>query len=220
LLLGVTPELAGIADGTIAVDWNPVMVGRAWPGDTEGRQAIVADWRALPLGDRSMDAAISDGCFTMLEYPVGALRLVDELRRVLRPGARLVARCFAMPDTGERLDDVRRAAGEGLNFHAFKLRFNMAVAHESGNPTVTCDHIHRVFQGVFPDRRALTAISGWSLDEIAEIDAYRDRPSILSYPSRSQLGRIAAESGLPSRFVECDGYPLAERCPLFVLDFP
>lgn len=220
LLLGVTPELAALPARMVAADWNRAMVARAWPGDTPTRQALVADWRALPLGDGLMAAAISDGCFTMLQYPADALRLADELTRVLAPGGRLIARCFTMPEAGETIDEVRRAAEDGVGFHAFKLRLNMAVASEAGQATVTCARIFDTFTHLFPDREALSRASGWSLGQIAEIDAYRGSLSILSYPSRAQLLAVAAERDLSAAFVECGDYALAERCPLIVLDFP
>ena len=220
LLLGVTPELAALPARIVAADWNAAMVARAWPGDTPSRQALVADWRALPLGDGSMAAAISDGCFTMLRYPADALRLADELARVLAPGGRLIARCFTMPEQGETFEEVRRAADGGTGFHAFKLRLNMAVAWEAGEATIVCARIFDIFTRLFPDRQALSRASGWSLGQIAEIDAYRDSSSILSYPSRAELLAVTAERDLSAVFVECGDYALAERCPLIVLDFP
>ena len=220
LLLGVTPELGALPARIVAADWNAAMVARAWPGDTPSRQALVADWRALPLRDGSMAAAISDGCFTMLRYPADALRLVEELARVLVPGGRLIARCFTMPEQGETFEEVRRAAEDGVGFHAFKLRLNMAVACEAGQTTIACARIFDIFTRLFPDRQALSRASGWSLGQIAEIDAYRDSSSILSYPSRAELLAVAAERDLSAVFVECGDYALAERCPLIVLDFP
>jgi SAM-dependent methyltransferase len=219
LLLGVTPELAALPLRMTAVDWNQAMLDRAWPGDSPSKRALLGDWRAMPLADGSMAAAISDGCFTMLDHPGDDLRLLDELARVLVPGGRLIARCFAMPESGETFAEVRRAAEGGTGFHAFKLRLNMAVAWESGKVTIRCGRIFETFTRLFPDRAELSRASGWSLDQIAEIDAYRGRPSILSYPTRSQLLALAAERGLRASFVESSGYALAERCPLLVLDF-
>jgi hypothetical protein len=37
LLLGVTPELCGIAQETVAVDHSANMIARVWPGDTPSR---------------------------------------------------------------------------------------------------------------------------------------------------------------------------------------
>jgi hypothetical protein len=49
LLLGVTPRLAGVGTETTAVDWSGAMIARVWPGDTERRRAVEADWRTMPF---------------------------------------------------------------------------------------------------------------------------------------------------------------------------
>jgi hypothetical protein len=51
LLLGVTPELAGLARFTVAVDWNGKMIEHIWPGDDATRRAVLANWLYLPCTD-------------------------------------------------------------------------------------------------------------------------------------------------------------------------
>jgi SAM-dependent methyltransferase len=221
LLLGVTPELADIAAHVVAMDWNEAMIASVWPGDTSARRAMLGDWRSMALPDKSMAAAVGDGCFTMLSYPEDARLLIEQLARVLRPGARAVIRCFATPEEGEDVLAVRDASyAGGIGFHAFKLRFNQAVTLESGRMSITSDDLFRRFQALFPDREALSRASGWSLETIAEMDAYRGAASIHSYPSRSRLLELVPDGMRDAFFAPSGDYPLAERCPLFILDFP
>ena len=221
LLLGVTPELAVLRSPLIAVDWSARMIALAWPGDTNGRRVVQADWRALPLAGHSVAAAIGDGCITMLRYPNDVRLLFDQLRLVTAPGGRAVIRCFATPEPPETLAEVREAALSGrCSFHAFKQRLNMATAYESGEINVASETLFDAFERLFPDRAALARASGWSLDQIAEIDAYHGSCYIHCYPSRGQLLAVIPDWMRGASFVETDGYPLAERCPLLVLDFP
>ena len=221
LLLGVTPELAIVPRNVIAVDWNPDMIRIAWPGDTPRRRAIVGDWKRLPLAETSVAAAIGDGALSMLRFPIEQPILFDQLRRVVRPGGRIVIRCFATPDPCETPEQVRTAALAGdLTFHSFKHRFNMAISAAEGLPNIESGQLHIGFERLFPDRAALIAASGWSAETIAEIDAYRGSGSLHCYPSRSQLLDLVPGWARDARFVETDGYPLAERCPLLVVDLP
>jgi SAM-dependent methyltransferase len=220
LLLGVTPELAAVPEHVIAVDWSARMVAVAWPGDSDARKAVLGDWRRLPLAKASVAAAIGDGCFTMLRYPDEQPLLLEQLRVAVRPAGRAIIRCFATPEPGETVAEVcADALAGGLGFHSFKLRFNMAVALESGHANVRSEQLFERFQAAFPDRAALSAATGWSLAAIGEIDAYAGSEYIHCYPSRRQMMELVP-GWASARFVETDGYPLAERCPLLVVEFP
>lgn len=218
LLLGVTPELAVLPRFTLAVERSRRMIEGAWPGDSAERRVVVADWREMSLPDRSVSGAIGDGSLSGLLYPDEYGPLFDRLRRIVRPGGRAIIRCFATPETPESLDDVRYAALSGsISFHVFKLRFNMAAAHELGGPNIRSDPAWRRFETLFPDRDLLARATGWSLAQIAEMDCYRDDRDNHSYPSRTELA--AALPDFAVRFVEIEGYPLSERCPLMVVEF-
>lgn len=222
LLLGVTPELAALDRHIVALDWNPAMIALAWPGDSASRTAILGDWKAMPLADASVGGAMGDGAITMLGWPHEAAQLLGELARVVRPGGRIALRCFATP---EGHPDVAAICAEAMSgarsFHAFKLRFNMAVARESDDRTVTSETLYNRFVERFPDREALAAASGWALDTITEIDAYHGSSYIHCYPSRHELGDLLA-AHWPGRFAfaETAGYPIADHCPLLLLDRP
>src|SRR5262245_52516555 len=53
LVLGATPELATVAESTVAVDWSESALAHIWPGRAPGREAIRADWLRLPCADQS-----------------------------------------------------------------------------------------------------------------------------------------------------------------------
>jgi len=57
----------------------------------DGATFMRADVRQLPFHQDCFDAALDRGCFHYLE-PRDRLRYAEELRRVLRPGARLLLR--------------------------------------------------------------------------------------------------------------------------------
>lgn len=219
LLLGVTPELAAIERDVIALDWNPAMIDLAWPGDDARHHALLGDWKAMPLGDASVGGALSDGAITMLAWPGDAQRVFGELARTVRPAGRIVLRCFATSEPFESAAAVcADALAGGTEFHAFKLRFNMAVAREDGGIAVASARLFERFGQCFPDRAALAEAAGWSLETIAEIDAYAGSAYIHCYPTRAELAGLLADWPGRWRFEETMGYPLADHCPLLVID--
>jgi SAM-dependent methyltransferase len=220
LLLGVTPELAAIDRHIIALDWNPAMIALAWPGDSATRVARLGDWKAMPLADASVGAAMGDGAITMLGWPHEVAQLLGELARVVRSGGRVALRCFATPEDHPDVAAICAEAMSGArSFHAFKLRFNMAVARESDDRTVTSETLYNRFIERFPDRTALASASGWTLDAIAEIDAYHGSSYIHCYPSRTELADLLTAHWPGSfAFAETSGYPIADHCPLLLLD--
>ncbi|MEZ5710400.1 MAG: class I SAM-dependent methyltransferase [Blastomonas sp.] len=220
LLLGVTPELSEIVRPLIAMDWGWDMIGRAWVGNGPDRNVVCADWLTLPLDDHSVRAAIGDACLSILEYPLGLERLIEQLCRAVVPGGRIVLRCFATGEPMPGRDAVRTMAMAGtLGFHQFKLMFNMATVAESGSMNMACPQLLESFNGWFSDRAALSRASGWSLETIAEYDAYHSSPYVHCFPTRSQLTDLVP-TDLPVRFVETCGYPGAEYCPLLIIDLP
>ena len=222
LLLGVTPEFAAIDRPIVAMDWNAEMIALAWPGDTPTKHAMLADWKAMPLADASVGGAMGDGVLSMLGWPHEQPVLLAELWRVLRSGGRVALRCFATPDHHPSAEAVLAEAMNGNpTFHAFKQRFNMAVAREHEGITVASARLHQRFVELVPDRGVLSAATGWTLDEIAEIDAYRGSGYVHCYPSRAELTAMAQRYWpAPTRFVETAGYPLADHCPLLLLERP
>ncbi|MFH1604888.1 MAG: methyltransferase domain-containing protein [Pseudomonadota bacterium] len=217
-LLGVTPEYGKLIDRIIAIDHNAPMIRAVWLREVRGKSAVQADWLHLPFGDDSCDACIGDGSLNVFSYPSQYGLLFEQVRRVLRPGGQLALRVFVRPDAGETCETVcaramRAASG---NFHAFKWRLAMAIAAESGDSNVRVAEIRQVFMRLLPDRERLAAASGWPLEQIATIDAYKDAAASYSFPTLAQV-----RGSLPPEFEEIDllygSYELAQCCPMFVL---
>lgn len=220
LLLGVTPELAGIARTTLAVDKNQNMIARIWPGDTKTRKAVLGDWRHMPLQAREFTAVIGDGSLNAIAFEDYAV-LFAQLERLLLPGARLAVRLYETPEPGETVADVRAQAfaGELAGFHAFKWRLAMAMVWQSRVTTLPVARIHEAFEKAFPDRAALSAATGWSVEEISEIDSYAGNPVAYSFPTQRDLLAALPRSFSNPRFLTSGTYELAERCPIFAADF-
>lgn len=211
LLLGVTPDLAGLAGPLVALDWSAAMIARIWPGPGAGRTVIQGDWRAMPFAAESFGSALGDGVLNMLRWPDETDRVIGELGRVVRAGGPLALRVFCAPDERETLAELRGAVmAGGVPFHAFKWRLAQAVM--DGN-NVALRAVWAAFQTLFPDRDVLSAATGWSRATIAEIDDYRCSPLAKCFPTRRDLRTAFPDA----RLVESVGYPLAERCPVLVL---
>lgn len=89
--LGVEAGYLAAAGWQVAgIDLSAVALARA-AAEHDGAAFMRADVRRLPFHRHCFDAALDRGCFHYLA-PEDRLRYADELRRVLRPGARLLLR--------------------------------------------------------------------------------------------------------------------------------
>ena len=192
-----------------------MMIDRLWPGDAPDRRALVGDWTALPFEAGRFGSVIGDGALNSVAS--GLQSLMDEIARVLRSGGVSAQRVFASPEDRESLETVRddALAGRIGNVHALKWRVAMAIA---GPPDflVPVADILRTFNAMFPDRAELASITGWDRSSIDTLDAYVGAWHSLSFPTRKTLEDMGAGRFATCRFVESDGYPLAECCPLIV----
>jgi SAM-dependent methyltransferase len=83
-------HLASTGWQVAGIDLSEVAVGRAAAAHDEAA-FLRADVRRLPLPQHCLDAAVDRGCFHYLS-PGDRPRYADELRRVLRPGGKLLLR--------------------------------------------------------------------------------------------------------------------------------
>lgn len=220
LVLGATPELMALAKQTVAVDWSASALEHMWPGHAPGRVAIRADWRHLPCAEGSFSAVLGDGSVNCLEYPAGYRRAFEALARVVRPGGRVVMRTFVSPDRAESLAAVRAAALAGTVqvIGALKWRIAHVIAAEQRDPNVSTQSIAEAFDLCFPDRRVLLRSTGWSHEDLYEVDALVHAPGRVSFPTATQLLEVVPASLGRASLSACGTYALAERCPLLVVD--
>lgn len=215
LLLGVTPGIATLGRNLIAVEGSRAMIDRLWPGDQPDRRALVGDWTTLPFEAGRFGSVIGDGALNSVAS--GLDSLIDEIARVLRTGGIAAQRVFASPEDREPLDQIRSDALGGRigNVHALKWRIAMAIAHAPDYLVPVAD-ILGAFNSMFPDRAELASVTGWEPAAIDTLDAYVGAWHSLCFPTRRALHDMGAGRFATCRFVESDGYPLAERCPLIV----
>ena len=220
LLLGVTPELRALpwpsSAQLIACDLSLQMLHGIWPmasysGDHATR--INSDWMRLPLAANCCTLALGDGCLTTVPGDQDYRRIARELHHVLAPDAHLIVRLFCAPENAEQTEDVLADLRRGAvgNFHAYKWRLVMAMhAHD---PALTLADVWASWDAEFPDKQAVARLSGWSIDAINTLSAYRDAPARYSYLSVAQVAELfAPEFKLIGMIYP--SYELGERCPI------
>jgi SAM-dependent methyltransferase len=220
LMLGVTPELAGIGDDLTAVDHNQNMIDHLWPKELAARRAVHADWLELPFPRGHFSAVIGDGSLSNLHYPAGYRQLYSELTRVVRPGGRFAARAFVRPD--QNLSPQRLCAdalaGRAGSFHAFKWRLAMALVAQHANANMGVAHILAAFNEYLPDRAGLIGAAGWSADDFATIDIYAGSSVSYSFPDRNEYLSSFADTFTDVRWQSAGRYELCECCPLLTME--
>ena len=216
LLLGVTPELSGLGRELVAIDNSPRMLAQVWPGDRDGRRAILANWTDLPFASGSFDVVIGDA--SLNAAPEQVEEVLAEARRVLLPAGKLAVRLFCSPEEPETLDLIREDvfAGWPGNLHALKWRIAMALAASRPRATVPVQEILAAFERMFPDRAQLAAATGWPGEDIATLDAYAGADHSLGFPTLSAIMKVIGRHFADLTVVPAAGYPLAERCPTVV----
>jgi SAM-dependent methyltransferase len=220
-MLGVTPQTARCAwpEGTrlVAVDSSQLMIDRLWPapGTPAGAVALCADWSRLPFADASVDLVAADGSLVCCDYPAGFSRLLGEVRRILKPSGRFVARTFLRPDESERVEDIldELHAGRIGGPYPLKMRFSMTF-HEPGRGT-SRGKWREAWLATFPDQEASAKRFGWSIDQFG-FPSGAGSDDFVYYPTIDELRAVIAP------FFEQVGrstgrYELAERCPTLVL---
>lgn len=104
-------HLAAAGWEAAGIDLSAVAVARAAAGH-HGAAFLRADVRWLPFRPHCFDAAVDRGCFHYLAAPDRQV-YADELRRVLRPGGKLLLRASL------RAAGVRNDITEAVLAHAF-----------------------------------------------------------------------------------------------------
>ena len=222
-LLGVTPKIATASwpqeVELLAVERVQAMIDSVWPGDTDRRRAICADWLDPPFADMRFDLAIGDGCLTAVGFPDELSRLLASVHRCLRRDGYLMLRLFCRPDVPETPDAVIAALREGRigSFHAFKWRLAMAVQDVDDAPDVVVDEIWRVWNAARIDMRELAEVRGWPPEQVRTIEYYRGSQARYNFMRFDQTIRHLQRAGFDLLAARNAGYELAERCPHVLL---
>ncbi|MBZ9816771.1 class I SAM-dependent methyltransferase [Mesorhizobium sp. CA7] len=222
VMLGVTPELAGLGATMTAVDESPDMIAGIWPGDTDMRKAVQGDWFDLPFPGASIEALIGDGCLSVIGAADLRRTLFASIARSLKSVGRAAIRLYASPGTPDDPKDVRALALSGgvSTFHELKWRVAMTAIGGAPDYTIPVRGILEQFDRMFPDREELSARTGWELPTIGTIDVYRNSSVVYSFAPAAALIKEAQTFFDDVRLASTGTYGLAERCPLLVLRSP
>lgn len=216
LLLGVTPELAGLSPDLTAIDHNAEMIDLLWKDKSS---VVRGDWLNLPFPEGTFDTVIGDGCLTLLSYPVQYSSLFVQLRRVLSCNGKTVFRLFICPEVSESCEVVCKEALDGKigSFHAFKWRLSMAIASASADHTLAVSDVYHTFSRLIPDHGQLAASTGWHSADIETINVYRESRARYSFPTLPQLRKVIAPY-FDMTALLYGHYELADRCPILTME--
>ena len=221
--LGLTPEVIGCnwpeATSLKAFDSSHEALRRLWPvtGAPAGFEARQASWLDLPVERGSADLVTADGSLVCVSYPAQIERVLEEVRRVLRPGGMFVARTFLRPDDPETLDAILAdlEAGRIGNPYVLKIRVD-AVLHHDGFAGFSMLEKSNLWQELFPDPAAVAARFGWAPETMAIPGDYSIADLRFTYPTLGELRGFLAQ-GFEELECAFASYELAERCPSLVL---
>jgi hypothetical protein len=223
LLLGVTPEIAGLAwpagAHLTAFDHAFGMVSNVWRGAPPGVEsaAAVADWRRLPLAGGSIGLAVGDGSYNSVESIAAQNAVSAEIVRVLQSDGVLALRIYAKPDApispGTVIDDLRRGAFG--SFSAFKMRLLMAMP-AAADGSIRLGDVWDAWAEARVDAAALAAETGWAVASIETIDSYRGKDARYVFLT---LGEMRSELSAWFREVRMvtKRYEVGALCPTLVL---
>lgn len=96
--------------------------------------SVVPDTVTFPVKDETVDLALLTSVFTHLESESAAIRYLDEIQRVLKPGGRCFSTWFRSPPNQVTTDAARTVYLEMWIRKQIELRFDIAEA-ALGNTT-------------------------------------------------------------------------------------
>lgn len=222
LLLGVTRELACLrwpcGAALLAADLSAAMLEREWQApEACASMAVRCRWQELPIADGSVSLVLADGSLSALPDVVSVRRVLGQVARVLRPDGAFVLRAYARPERPESpwrvLDDLQN--GRISSMHAAKWRLAMAL-HGTVSSGVVLQRIWKAFRQAVPESRALAERTGWSIETIDTIDAYRGVESRYLFPTLTELRELMAPWFAEQECV-FPSYEVGECCPTLTL---
>lgn len=222
MLMGVSPELVQLnwacSTQLIAVDHNQHVISNLWePNPNIHSEVVCGCWSKLPFVDEFFAGIVGDGVVVFFQVP-GRLKVIfEELNRVLLEGGKLIIRAFVQPPEIESLDQMLDDLEDHRieNFDVFKWRLAMALQACAGKG-VRVNTIWETWRKCFHSVQAMAEKTGWPVESIETIHAYRGSDAVYHYPTLLEL-KEAFEENFELISLQTGSYPLAERCPLLTL---
>lgn len=213
-LMGVTPEIANSYNNILAVDRDTKMIENVWPGDTETKMAVNADWETF-LPGKKFKGVIGDVALTMLADKKRITSFNIKSFNMLEPGGTVAQRIFHKPKdkiTRDMLIDMLSKPAT-VNFNAFKWMMFMAYAEEA-HDKIKVRNILKFFNEICPVREFAAKDTGWNIDDINTIDLYKDSDWEVIVMSKKDWLETIPKGATNVQFTYCDDYDLAELCPI------
>lgn len=219
LVLGVTPELIMMKwpgnTGLFAVDNNLKMIESVLPTAVSNIKpiGIAGDWLQLPLPSSSIDLAIGDGCYSVLNAKDYS-QVTSELHRVLKTDGKLILRFYSRPQKNESMEDIQTETWHNRqsSFHAFKLRLAMSLhneLHEGVRLGNVWDYWDKHFRKNIHENKHQW---NWPEEVINTIDNYKDMDVYYTFPTASEI-RSTFNQHFVEQAISFPDYYLGNCCP-------
>ena len=195
------------------------LIRQIWPGPRPDMDArvICASWEDVPLPRQSQHIVIGDGSLNVLSAPDGVRDIFASMERLLHPDGLLLLRIFCRPDMTEKPFELISALYNGLigNPHILKWRLAMAL-HGALADGVRLADVWDAWHAAFPSPEALAQETGWRLEAVRTIDAYRGVESRYIFPTLSEVQMCLKPAFEVVEWV-IPSYELGERCPIIAI---
>ena len=221
-VLGVTPEVIQLKwpsqVDVEAFDHSSGMIDSVWQPNVNNPSRVThAFWQTLPIENESLDAIVGDGSFNVLLSLGTYIEVLTELHRTLKPNANIIVRCFIRPLVTEKIEAIIKDVNNNKieSFHALKWRIAMMLA-DNNKSTVAVNEIYACFERHFKDRNELMKKSSWLPDVINTINAYKNSPTIYTFPTLD-IFRGVIDNLFTIEKVFYGEYELSDKCPTLIL---
>jgi SAM-dependent methyltransferase len=220
LLLGVTPAIAEMqwprGSRLLAVDNSIDMINALWRRDIPGeKSALCADWRTLPLPEKSADVIVGDGMTNCFRYPEELCEFTRNARRILSEDGMLVLRPFLQPEERESPEAVLAGLEACPGFYHFLVRLMMALQHcpQRGVPF---REIYEFWLEHDLSDRVMAAHPDWRKIDIDTVRYFNVPDALHTFTTLSELQSVLLEA-FENISVLTPSYPLGERFPTLVV---
>lgn len=218
VLLGVTEELSrrnwDCPISITAIDNEMATISRVWPKEAEEKQVVCGDWFSMPFSNDSFDVCIGDGSLNAIGSVVDYKKAAKEVSRVLKKNGLFVVRVYIRPSEPETGEQIFADISNIENFHILKWRMAMAIQERNPNVGVRLHDIWAEISQRIESNRNLAMSTGWPLEEISTIDAYKNKDVKYTFPTITEIAEALVGS-LSLVDIHFAKYQLAKNCPTF-----